>query len=113
LATVDGTDLQGTPKAAAREYHLPTGGIIYLRSAEHPDSFEGLQLDGAAWLDEGGQVSVKVWHAIQRRTGFHKAPVLITTTPYPQYTWLKNEFLDRFKEGNSNYYVRQFPSILN
>ena len=110
---VGGTALEGRHKVADFEYHLPTGGIIYLRSGEKPDSFEGLQLDGAAWLDEGGQVSIKVWHAIQRRTGFHKAPVLITTTPYPQYTWLKAEFIERFKAGNENYFVRQFPSTLN
>lgn len=110
---VSGTGLEGQPKVAKREYVLPTGGTIYLRSGEHPDSFEGLQIDGGVWLDEGGNCSVRVWHAIQRRTGFHKAPVLITTTPYPQYSWLKAEFLDRFKAGNSNYYVRQFPSTLN
>jgi len=111
--TIADTSLQGKYKIAAREYHLPTGGIIYCRSGEHADSFEGLQIDGGVWLDEGGNVSIKVWHAIQRRTGFYKAPVLITTTPYANYSWLSAEFIERHKEGNPNYYVKQFASILN
>jgi PBSX family phage terminase large subunit len=110
---VEGTELQGEYKQQAHEYHLPTGGKIYCRSGEHPDSFEGVQYDGGVWLDEGGNCSVKVWHAIQRRSGYHKCPVLITTTPYANYTWLKTELIDRHKAGDKNYLVRQFPSTLN
>jgi len=48
----------------------------------------------------------------QRRTGIYQAPVLLTTTPY-NVGWLKTEFYDRWKEGDSDYFVSQFARFMN
>lgn len=113
LNTVAGTALQGDYQAGKERYQLPGGGVIYFRSAETEKSLHGVQLTGAVWGDEFGNVSAQIWHVVQQRTALRQCPCLFTTTPYIGHNWLKTDVIDRFEEGNSNYYVRQFPSILN
>lgn len=107
-----GTDLEGTWVPTRNRYFLPNNlGEIWLLSADNEDGLEGGQLDGA-WIDEGGQISYKAWVAIQGRLGLRQAPALITTTPYVQ-NWLFHQFLKRRRDGDADYYVRQWTSITN
>ena len=102
---------KGEYHASDRTYYLPTGGRIYFGSADNPFSLEGVHVH-AAWMDEAGQMKREAWDVVLRRVGFYNGRVLITTTPY-NLGWLKTEFYDRWKAGDSNYDVIQFPSIEN
>jgi len=82
IETFNGTALQGTFKETKNLYVLPNNwGLIWCQGADNPGGLEGGQFD-AVWLDEGGQVKLSVWIALQGRTGAKQAPIFITTTPY-------------------------------
>lgn len=98
-------------KATERALYLPTGGKIYFGSADNPLTLEGVHVR-AAWIDEAGQMRREAWEVIQRRVGYHKGRILLTTTPY-NLGWLKTELYDRWKAGDKNYDVIQFASIVN
>ncbi|MQY69791.1 MAG: terminase, partial [Firmicutes bacterium] len=102
-------DLKGEYKEQKKEYRLGTGGIIYFGSADRPDSLEGGQVR-AVWCDEAGQIKLASWQAIQRRLGVKMGRCLLTTTPY-SLNWLKTDFYDPWKAGDSDYDVIQFSSI--
>jgi phage terminase large subunit len=109
--TIAGTPLECEYKVADREYDLPTGGKVFVRSADNPISFQGC-VAAAAWVDEGGKISAEGWRTVCQRTSYARARVLITTTPYA-HNWLFKDFYGKWKAGNKSYYVRQFPSTLN
>lgn len=102
-------DLKGEYKEQKKEYRLGTGGVVYFGSADRPDSLEGGQVR-AVWIDEAGQIKLASWQAVQRRLGVKMGRCLLTTTPY-SLNWLKTEFYDRWKKGDSDYDVVQFRSI--
>ena len=102
---------KGEYHASDRTYYLPTGGKIYFGSSDNPFSLEGVHVH-AAWMDEAGQMKREAWDVVLRRVGFYNGRVLITTTPY-NLGWLKSEFYDRWRAGDSNYDVIQFASIEN
>ena len=72
------------------EIQLPTGGVIYIRSADNPLGIEGITAHWA-WLDEGGQCSVLTWIVLRSRVAFTGGQILITTTPY-NMGWLYTDF---------------------
>jgi len=110
--TVQGLlDFESEYQPSYAQYKLTSGGKIYVASADNPDSFEGVQAD-AAWFDEAGQCNVKAWDAVKRRTNYKKSPILITTTPY-LHNWLYKDVYQRWKAGDENYKVVQFPSYWN
>ncbi len=92
-------------------YNLPDGGKIYCLSTERPEGIEGGQIRGA-WLDEAGQMSHKAWIAVQGRLGLYQGRALLTTTPYA-VNWLKREFMDRYKNGDEDYFCYSWSSIDN
>lgn len=98
-------------KGASIEYRLPQGGRIMFGSADKPWSLEGVHVK-ACWLDEAGQMPYEAWRVAMRRTGFHRGPILITTTPY-NLGWLKTEVYDPFVRGDKHVFVAQFRSIDN
>lgn len=102
---------KGEYKAGERTYYLPTGGKVFFGSADNPLTLEGVHVY-AAWMDEAGQMKRDAWDVVLRRVGFYNGRVLITTTPY-NMGWLKTEFYDRWREGDKDYDVIQFASILN
>ena len=107
-----GTDLEGRYVESKNRYYLPHGlGIIWLLSADRPTALEGGQFD-FAWVDEGGQLSLDAWIAIQGRVGQKQAPVLITTTPYGM-NFLYHKIYKPWLAGDKDYYVRQWPSNMN
>lgn len=101
----------GEYKAMERAYYLPTGGKVFFGSADRPLTLEGVHVR-ATWLDEAGQMKREAWDVALRRVGFYKGRILGTTTPY-NLGWLKTEVFDRWKAGDSDYEVVQFPSIWN
>ena len=86
---------------------------IVLRSAEAEGGLESATAK-AAWLDECGQdrFRLSAWEAIQRRLSLSQGRGLGTTTPY-NLGWLKTEIFDRWRNGDPDYDVIQFKSIMN
>lgn len=112
ISTFADTDLQGKYVESRNYYDLPGNlGRLWMLSADRPGGLEGGQFD-FCWIDEGGQLKYEAWIAIQGRLGQRMGPCLITTTPYGQ-NWLYHRFYKRAKEGDPDYYIRQWPSILN
>lgn len=86
---------------------------VFFGHAQDSESLESATVK-AAWLDEAGQKSFKLesWEAILRRLALHQGRVLITTTPY-NLGWLKQKVWDRWKSGDPDYLVVNFPSTAN
>jgi len=101
----------GTYKSMEKVYYLKRGGRVLFRSADRPLSMEGVHVN-AVWLDEAGQMRSEAWHVAQRRVGFHKGRILITTTPY-FLNWLKTDIYDRWKDGDPAIDVIQFGTAEN
>ncbi len=99
----------GEPEEGAE--HEPT--TVFFGHAEDPESLESATAK-AAWLDEAGQKRFKLesWEAILRRLSLFVGRVLITTTPY-NLGWLKQKIWDKWKSGDPDYLVVNFPSTLN
>jgi phage terminase large subunit len=78
------------------EISLPTGGTVYIRSAENALGIEGITAHWG-WLDEGGQCSLLTWTVMRSRVSMTSGQILITTTPY-NLGWLYRDFFLRVKE---------------
>lgn len=78
------------------EINLPTGGVVYIRSADNPLGIEGITAHWA-WLDEGGMAGVLTWTVLRSRVSMTGGQVLITTTPY-NMGWLYTDFFVPWKE---------------
>jgi hypothetical protein len=91
--------------------HEPT--TVFFGHAQDPESLESATAK-AAWLDEAGQKGFKLesWEAILRRLSLFRGRVLITTTPY-NLGWLKQKIWDRWKAGDEDIEVVNFPSTAN
>src|SRR3990167_1583639 len=79
------------------EISLPTGGTVFIRSADNPLGIEGITADWV-WLDEGGMCSVLTWTVLRSRVSMTGGQILITTTPY-NMGWLYQDFYKPWKEG--------------
>lgn len=79
------------------EIQLPTGGVIYVRSADNPLGIEGITANWI-WLDEGGMTSMLTWTVLRSRVSMTGGQVLITTTPY-NMGWLYSEMYMPWKLG--------------
>jgi hypothetical protein len=88
-------------------------GRIILRSAQAEGGLESTSAK-AAVLDECGQDEFRVteWEAVQRRLSLAEGRVLAGTTLYNR-GWVKTEIYDRWKAGDTDYDVIQFPSYEN
>lgn len=102
-----------TGRFRAKSADDPMYARIILRSVNAPTGLEASTAK-AAWLDELGQDDWDItdWEAIQRRLSLAMGRVLATTTVYNS-GWLKREWYDRWKAGDRDYDVIQFPSIQN
>lgn len=91
----------------------PMWGRIILRSAQSGGGLESATAK-AAWLDECGQDSFTLedWDAIQARLSLHEGRALGTTTPY-NLGWLKTEAYDAWAEGDPDFDIVSFPSVMN
>ena len=75
---------------------LPTGGKVFIRSADNPLGIEGMTAQWA-WLDEAGQMPRLMWTIIRSRVSMTRGQVFITTTPY-NMGWLYQDFYVPWKE---------------
>lgn len=90
-------ELQFCYKEQKGQIELPTGGIVYVRSADNPLGIEGITANWV-WLDEGGMTSVLTWTVLRSRVSMTGGQVLITTTPY-NMGWLYTDFYLNWKNG--------------
>src|SRR3990167_301926 len=79
------------------EIQLPTGGVVYIRSADNPLGIEGITADWV-WLDEGGMCSVLTWTVLRSRVSMTGGQILITTTPY-NMGWLYTDFFIPYRNS--------------
>jgi hypothetical protein len=86
---------------------------VFFGHAGDPDSLESATIKGVL-ADEAGQKGFRLssWQALERRCSIYDARKLITTTPY-NMGWLKTEIFDRWKNGDQQIDVINFPSIEN
>lgn len=93
------------------QIELPTGGVVYVRSADNPLGIEGITAH-FIWLDEGGMTSQLTWTVLRSRVSMTGGQILITTTPY-NMGWLYKEFYKRWKEGDKNFSFYSWRSVDN
>jgi phage terminase large subunit len=74
---------------------LPTGGKIFIRSADRPEGLEGMTLDWC-WADEAGQMPRMFWTVIKARVSAKQAQVFLTSTPY-SLNWFYTDIWEAFK----------------
>jgi len=84
-------------------------GVIYLGSADNPDTMQGPALKGY-WLDEGGMMTLIAHQTAIQRISFYDGQEFISTTPYNR-GWLKTEVVD--KADNDYIHVEKWRSIDN
>jgi PBSX family phage terminase large subunit len=82
----------GEYKKADQEYHLRSGGTVYIRTATDPDSVEGIANVRAGWLDEAGKCKYQFWVNFEGRCARTNAPIFCTTTPYAR-NWPYTELI--------------------
>lgn len=104
----------GARKTFGDRYDPDIPTQIFFGHAQDPDSLESATAK-AAWLDEAGQKKFKrgSWEAILRRLSIHMGRVLVTTTPYGAFGWLKTELHDRAKHGDPTVELVNFESRMN
>jgi phage terminase large subunit len=91
---------------------LPTGGNVYVRSADQPFGSEGITA-WWEWLDEAGQMSRMAWTVYRSRIAMTGGQQLITTTPYAM-NWLYTDyFLPWQRKEDLNYSCFTWKSIEN
>lgn len=69
---------------------LPTGGSVYIRSADNPLGIEGITADWI-WGDEAGQYSLLTWTILRSRVAMTRGQIFFTTTPY-NLGWMYTDF---------------------
>jgi phage terminase large subunit len=79
------------------EIALPSGGVVYVRSADNPLGVEGITADWW-WGDELGMCSILIWTVLRSRVSQTGGQGLITTTPY-NLQWLYTDYYIPWKEG--------------
>lgn len=94
------------------EINLPTGGTVFVRSADQPLGSEGITAYWE-WLDEAGQMSRFAWTVYRSRIAMTRGQQLMTTTPY-NLGWLYTDFyLPCVRKEDLNYSVFTWKSIAN
>ena len=89
-------ELRANYKEQKGEIALPTGGTVYVRSADNPLGMEGITAHWF-WLDEGGMCSLLTWTVLRSRVSMTGGKGLITTTPY-NMGWLYTDYYLRWKD---------------
>lgn len=106
-----GTTLEGHYHISGRRYELPTGGNIYLRSAEKPYRIEGHHVRGCV-LDEPSEMKSLIWPIVMRRTALHRAPTLFSGYP-TNMGWYYESLYVPWTKGDPAIRIFEFPSTAN
>ena len=85
---------------------------IFFTSADNPESLESVTAK-VAHLDEAGQdkFTLEAYEAVLRRVSGNNGRIFFTTTLY-NFGWLKSEVYDRWVQGDTDYEVIQWDSII-
>lgn len=94
IASSNGTD---------GEIRLVNGSSIIFRSAEQGDALRGLTVTGILCIDEACFIPTEIFFIVLPWTDFHKAPILITSTPKTRSGWFYDYFM-RGLRGEANMY---------
>ncbi len=94
---------------------LANGRAIFIRSAEHPDTIDGLTDVTFAWIDEGDLMDADVFDRVRERLNrqsSHGSPgrrVVVTATPQlvGGKSWLRDLFWKPFQDGDPNIFCRK------
>lgn len=81
-----------------QEFHLISGGKIYIRTSTDAYSVEGITNVRAIWLDEAGLCKYLFWVNLEGRAARTKAPIICTTTPYG-LNWPYQQLIKPLTEG--------------
>jgi hypothetical protein len=86
--------------------------VVYFGYADNPDSLESATYK-ACVCDEAGQKAFKQgsYEALRRRLAVKRGRMLIATTPYTAFGWLKSEIVDQ--DGKGEVEVVRFTSLMN
>lgn len=104
-------DLRGEWNETKRVYTLSTGGTVWFRSLDDPETVNGIHAK-AIVVDELGLLPHSAWTILESRVAKHQGRILATTTPYAKFKWLQKEFVERAKT-DANYFVVTVPSKTN
>jgi PBSX family phage terminase large subunit len=105
------SDLKGEWKQAKHIYHLSTGGLVFVRSLDDPESINAIHAS-AIVCDECLILPRHAWDIIESRVMNQLGKVLVTSTPYKGKRWVV-EYIDRFKAGDPAYFFYQGGSVVN
>ena len=89
-----------------RSYTWPNGSKVYLRSAEHPGRFRGIEI-GWAGLDEPSEMKAAIWPVITGRLRAktrYRHQVLLTGTP-SGFNWVHDAFGEPGERLAEGYHV--------
>ena len=105
------TNLEGHYHITERRYELPTGGNIFLRSADKPHRIEGHHVRGMV-VDEPSEMKALIWPIIMSRTAFYRAPVLFCGYP-TNMGWYYESLYVPWQKGDPSIAVIEAPSTAN
>lgn len=77
------------------EIRLTNGSTISFRSAEQGDALRGFTITGLLCIDEAAFIPKEVFFIVLPWVDFHRAPILITSTPKTRSGW----FYDYYMRG--------------
>lgn len=78
------------------QIELPSGGTVFVRSADNALGIEGITAHWV-WLDEGGMTSQLTWTVLRSRVSMTGGQIFITTTPY-NMGWMYKDFYKPWKD---------------
>lgn len=80
-----------------------TGGLVYFRSADNPDKFEGVTVKDV-WFDEAGDAPERAWINIHGRVAIKQGQIMVTSTPY-SFNWLYDLYTKLLSTGKIEKYA--------
>ena len=111
LTHIKQTPFAGSWNQGKHSYQLATGGVVYVRSLDDPESVNGIHAS-AIVADEGLLLSKAAWDILESRVVQQLGRILVTSTPYKGKRW-GLDIIERFKSGEKEYFVWQGGSIIN
>ena len=111
LTHIKQTRFAGTWNQGKHSYQLATGGVVYVRSLDDPESVNGIHAS-AIVADEGLLLSKAAWDILESRVVQQLGRILVTSTPYKGKRW-GLDIIERFKTGEREYFVWQGGSVVN
>lgn len=101
-----------TVRRAEREIVFPSGGALYVYSADNPDSVRGMAFD-LVIVDEASRISEEAWtDAIQPTLADRGGRALLISTPHGR-NWFYREWMRGYHSASDKYASFQAPTSDN